>query len=258
MSSHTLPLAAPNIEATHLFARQEALGNSQDEVTKANIIFFYEASEFYNRRFFTNNLPPYVLTFQTSGNTKGFFKKNAYSTELGPMHQIMLNPDLFDGNDVETLATFFHQLAHACAFNLLPPARKQSHKSTFHSAAWVRMMVESGFQITISDPQCMSGQLPTILTSQNFSNSHYCSGQNVSHTIVPSGRFEQLTQEFLGDNDLRRSRIRKSPEKTKLKKSRTEYYCEKCKAVVHGRKNLVLFCQHTINNEAVFEPMVRR
>lgn len=151
-------------------------------------IDFYQhlqrAYDFYNEKLFDGQLEDSLIVFQRKTRTFGYISYNRHSIVGGSsyMHELALNPDYFAYRTIiETLSTLLHEQCHLFQHQMGTETRK-----TYHNQAFRDLMVERGLQ-----------------TSHTGEEGGKEVGQNMTHYIMPDGKFLEVTLEFLRDTDFK-------------------------------------------------------
>lgn len=145
---------------------------------------FQRAYDFYNEKLFDGELQDSLIVFQRKTRTFGYISYDRHSVVGGSsyMHELALNPDYFAYRTIiETLSTLVHEQCHLYQHQLGTETRK-----TYHNQAFCDLMFERGLQ-----------------TSHTGEDGGKKVGQNMSHYIIPDGKFLEVTLEFLRETSFK-------------------------------------------------------
>ena len=126
------------------------------------------AFDFFKAELFNDQLPPCLITFQRRGSsTLGYFAANRYTEADGTaIDEIALNPRFFQSASFdEVMSVLAHEMVHAWQQHF---GRKRP-RSGYHDKEWAGEALRVGLR-----PVAPDGKM---------------TGQSMSHTIVPGGRF---------------------------------------------------------------------
>ena len=145
--------------------------------TQSTYLSLIQAYEFLNRTLFDGKLPNCLVTLQRKANCAGYFAGDRFKTRDGKTttDEIALNPATFEGRDTRTiLSTLAHEMAHLDQHHNGKPG-----KSGYHNLEWAQMMLAIGLEPVSLD---QIGKM---------------TGNKVTHTIVPGGRFDTVCAELM-------------------------------------------------------------
>jgi hypothetical protein len=199
--------------------------------TRETYLGWSDAGDFFNVELFDGELPRFLITYQRSLKSYGYFAGDKFvDLKLFPdfegllgslksaaagIDEIAINPAHLHERPVEqALATLVHEMAHLKRYRIIKPRPTPG----YHDRKWRRIMIDVG-----------------LMPSTTGEPGEKTTGQKVSHYIIPGGRFEIAAQEllrrgftirFLGseeeNNDLALRRERS-------KASKTPFSCVNCK-----------------------------
>lgn len=145
---------------------------------------FQNAYDFYNERLFDGELQDCLIVFQRKTRTFGYISYDRHSIvgDTQYLHELALNPDYFAYRTViETLSTLVHEMCH-----LKQHMDGTETRKTYHNKEFSTLMFERGLQ-----------------TSHTGEEEGKPVGQNMSHYILPDGKFLEVTLEFLRETDFK-------------------------------------------------------
>lgn len=100
-----------------------------------------QAYDFLNKKLFSNELPPCLITLQRERNTSGYFSGRRFTNKDGQQtDEIALNPTYFAVQPVKIiLSTLAHEMAHLwqCHFG-------KAGRGRYHNKQWAKKMIEIG------------------------------------------------------------------------------------------------------------------
>ena len=161
--------------------------------TRETYLGWAYAGDFYNVELFGGELPPFLITYQRSRKSYGYFAGDQFvdlnlvpdfarllsslKSATAGIDEIAINSTHLHERPVEqTLATLVHEMAHLKRYRLIKPRPTPG----YHDKKWARIMLEVGLMPSVTGEP---GEKTT--------------GQKVSHYIIPGGRFEIATHELL-------------------------------------------------------------
>jgi len=155
----------------------------------------------------------------------GFFKPESWQGEKKDekdIHEISLNPNGLDRNDIEWQATLVHEMCHLWQHDFGKPSR-----SNYHNKEWANKMEAVG-----------------LIPSATGKEGGKKTGQGMTHYIDPNGRFIKAF------NALKENKINYKPLpdlggliKRSAERSKTKYTCP-CKNSVWGKPGLLITCNN--------------
>ena len=185
------------------------------------------AYDHFNRELFGGQLPACLITMQRHKGAYGYFSGARFISIDDPEEvtdEIALNPAHFAGRPTSaTLSTLAHEMAHLWQHHFGKPSR-----SRYHNKEWAAKMREIGL----------------IPVSHDHPGKE--TGQKVSHTIEPGGRFERACTAYLatGAAFLYHDRAGEGEDATRKKKaaSKTKYTCPSCGMNAWAKPDAHLIC----------------
>jgi hypothetical protein len=187
---------------------------------------FQQAFDWFNRRLFMDLLPPCLVTLQRKDErTVGYFWAERFvSADGAKVDEIAMNPRHFGRSLPETLSTLVHEMVHLWQHHY---GERKSRKG-YHNEEWAREMDVMGL------PPCASD------------GSGKRTGQAMTHTIAPGGRFDVACGELLGDGTfaLRWREVADAIAggKDKKKPTRAKFVCPTCDAKAWAKPSALLIC----------------
>ena len=184
------------------------------------------AFDHFNNTLYGGELPNVLITVARKAKTKGYFWADRYTSKGSGevIHEIALNPDFFQGDDVaaDVLSTLVHEMAHLWqeAFGEKKP------RKAYHNREWANKMKAVGL---IPSNTGMPGGKQT--------------GQKMTHYIDPDGVFEKSCHEFLKEVKpflIEAILYPVIPKETK--NSKVPYICEKCGSKAWAKPETLLKC----------------
>lgn len=136
------------------------------------------AFDYYNARLFGDRLSPCLITLQREKNTRGYFSRNRfvhrYDREF--THEIAMNPVYFSVLSVEeVLSTLVHEMVHQWQYEYGKPGRRG-----YHNREWGEKMEAIG-----------------LMPSNTGKPGGARTGEQMTHYIIPDGRFAFFTKALL-------------------------------------------------------------
>ena len=194
------------------------------------------AFDVFNIELFNNTLPPCLITFQRKGSsTYGYYSSKRFASTAGATtDEIALSPRFFKNRSfVEVMSTLVHEMAHHWQFHFDKPSRHG-----YHNKEWAQKMLWLGLRPS------HTGQAGGKMT-----------GQQMTHYILPGGRFERAAEKLRGmvpgltwfdvhAAELLPKGLTGSDlvAPSGLSGRRTVYRCRSCKDRAEGKSSLQLIC----------------
>ena len=81
---------------------------SNEAITRTEYSGFQTAFDFFNVELFDGHLPTLLITLQRKANTRGYFSPKRFAARKAQetVHELALNPDLFEGRTDEEIISF--------------------------------------------------------------------------------------------------------------------------------------------------------
>lgn len=146
---------------------------------------------FYNQAIFGGTLSDCIVNMSRHGGSYGFFAANRWRAENEAkkiIHEISINPDFMNREDIEWHSTLVHEMCHLWQEDFGKPSR-----GGYHNRQWADKMVQVGL-------------MPTDTGEPGGKQT----GQYVTHYIIPDGKFEQVFK-TLSSEELQNLRLRYKP-----------------------------------------------
>lgn len=148
-------------------------------LTKTQYSYLQDAYDWFNAKLFERKLPEVFLSFQKQKpNIGGTYCARALISrkkDQGSIAEIELNPNSFkDKNDTELLSTLVHEMAHHWQHSSGNASRG------YHDKAWGAKMEAIG-----------------LMPSNTGAPGGKRTGYQMTHYVLPGGKFEKASQEFL-------------------------------------------------------------
>jgi len=189
-----------------------------------------KAFKFYNQKLFQDRLEPVCFTVGRRSKMIGCYRPISFVTRQGDTmsSEIQFNPDYMDRTLEEVLSTLVHEMMHHAQFQYGNPSR-----SNYHNKEWGSWMEEAG-----------------LMPSSTGKEGGKRTGQSMSHYMIPGGRFETVTKQFLGTDDFSLKWCSvvgkgidpgKKPAKPR-KKSKIKYSCPECLQNAWAKPEAKLAC----------------
>lgn len=185
------------------------------------------AFDYYNRKLFSGEIPPAIITLRGKKSINGFFRFQSFAGRNGNsserLDEIALNPENFLRSEKEVLSTLVHEMCHAWQYHF----GKKSRKTAYHDNEWARCMTSIG--LVPSDTGEPGGSM---------------TGQGMTHYIEDGGLFDSYTDELLGSGWKLNYTRESDPEPVAKKKreSKTKYTCPACGLNVWGKSGINVVC----------------
>jgi len=179
--------------------------------------------DYYNKELFDGKLNDCLINMSRKKGAWGFFKPESWQGEKKDkkdIHEISLNPNGLDRNDIEWQATLVHEMCHLWQHDFGKPSR-----SNYHNKEWANKMEAVG-----------------LIPSATGKEGGKKTGQGMTHYVDPNGKFIKAF------NALKEKKINYKPlpdtSGIKLKsadRSKTKYSCS-CGINVWGKPGLFITC----------------
>ncbi|XVJ66889.1 MAG: hypothetical protein HEQ40_12245 [Lacibacter sp.] len=193
----------------------------------------HRAAQYFQDRLFLLPLSPYIFSLNKTAKSKGYYKPFGWNENQGAiLPEINIHPSLLLIEPIELMATVVHELAHHYHQQYGKPGNYGYHNKEF-----AEIMKSLGLQ-------CSHTGKPG---GKDI-------GKNMSHFIIPGGKFENMFNEMPKEclvpfkpieQDLNivvdLKKVAKEKERAK-RKVKTKYTCLGCSLVMWGRPNAFVIC----------------
>jgi predicted SprT family Zn-dependent metalloprotease len=185
-----------------------------------------KAYDYFNRKLFSGELPPCLITMQRHKGAYGYFSGERFGSLSDPKEvtdEIALNPNHFrQRTPTEILSTLVHEMAHLWQHHFGKPSRR-----TYHNKEWGSKMREVG-----------------LIPSDTGQPGGKETGQQMTHYVEASGRFEKACKVYLETAEAILYHDRAGDEQTRKKKaaSKTKYSCPECGQNAWAKPEANLIC----------------
>jgi predicted SprT family Zn-dependent metalloprotease len=184
---------------------------------------FQEIFDYFNFEFFRNQLPEIVFTLDYRQHKAfGYFHYQKLKHEEKPISIISMNPDCFNRENIDILATIAHEMCHAldCQTNI------KAEFTKYHSKSWGSIMESIG-----------------LVPSSDGTPEGKKTGVNMHHYIYADGLFERKAKEFIEkhNNIFLFSGVLHVTEKKAADRNKVKYVC-KCETKIWGKPGLRVRC----------------
>ncbi len=190
----------------------------------------------FARELFNDTLPPCLITLQRKGGKKrrtyGYFAPKRFGNSAGSVSdEIALNPKHFRHRPpIEVMSTLVHEMVHLWQHHFGRPSR-----SGYHNKEWAQKMLWIGLHPS------HTGHLGGRMT-----------GQQMTHSIVPEGRFAHSARRVLAQSpgiswfDIDAiDHLPRGPEdiaEPTRSGRRAKFQCPECADQAWGKASLNLIC----------------
>ncbi len=198
--------------------------------THKNYNDFVKAYDFLNRRLFSGELPPCLITMQRKNRTYGYFSGDRWKEAQGETKadEIALNPEHFQSQGTEeVLSTLAHEMVHLWQFHFGRRPQK-----AYHDKQWANKMKEIG-----------------LIPSSTGKPGGKETGQKMSDYIEKGGRFEKVCAALIKSGFvvpyLDQAYVPGAEEngtRTKKAASKTKYTCTDCGLNAWAKPDVSIFC----------------
>ena len=181
------------------------------------------AFDHYNRALFENSLPTILFSIRAKANSPGYFSPDRLaqaSKKSNKLHEIALNPIIFDRGVLEIFSTLVHEMAH-----LWQKEHGSSSKNGYHNSEFAEKMLTIGLP---SSDTGEPGGKPT--------------GSKMLDYIEKGGMFEKATAILIKSYTFDFYFEPPLPKKEKTN-SKVKYTCPLCKANAWGKPDLEIDCR---------------
>lgn len=180
-----------------------------------------EAAGFFNDRLFSGKLSTPVLTLQRKKGSYGSFQADGFEdkTTDETAHEISLNPEHFDREDKEILATLVHEQCHQWQQEFGNPGR-----ATYHNSEWADQMDSIG-----------------LIASADGTPGGKRTGQKMHHYILKGGRFDEAVEAFLHNRSIDWKALVGQAAKRKPA-NKVKFTCLVCGQACWGKPELSVRC----------------
>lgn len=194
-----------------------------------------EIYDYYNNCFFDNKLPEIVFTidYRKSQTVLGYFHSEKLKQGDKRISIISLNPDRFDRENIEIIATLVHEMVHVWQHYCSP----KKARGGYHDKIWAGKMESIG-----------------LFPSNDGTETGKKTGRVMHHYIVRHGLFEQKTDAFIRmhNNIFLFSGIVQMKEKIASNRNKVKYTCL-CGNNIWGKPNLDIKCNECESNFTSYE-----
>ena len=208
---------------------------------------FREAFDYFNEKLFDTRLPQVVITTQKHRGAAGFFLHDSYcdrafkedgkrDASRFTVHEIAIMPDvMYERTDREVLSTLVHEMCHLQQHEMGKPSR-----NGYHNREWANFMVEIGLQpssrgkFDVRNPELTEKERKGAVEGNS-------TGQNMSHFIIPGGRFDRACAALL-EGGFRLDLDQAPGLKLKAPKSKFKYTCPTCGLNAWAKRDLKIAC----------------
>jgi hypothetical protein len=203
-------------------------------VTGTEYLTLEQAFEYFNPNLFFeafgNRLRPCLITLQRGRTHYGYFAPARFQHRRDThvmTDEIALNPDGFPGrSDQEILSTLVHEMVHLHQHQYGRPGRGR-----YHNREWAKMMETVG-----------------LMPSTTGQPGGKKMGESVSHSILPSGLFNQVVQALFRtglhlnwQSGFARNTERQ-PVLLRPSRNKTTFHCESCGQKAWAKPTAHLLC----------------
>lgn len=195
-----------------------------------------DAYNFFNKKLFSDTLPPCMIVLHRRRNARGYFHAERYfdksskSKKVQSIDELAMNPDDFDRPDISILSTLVHEMAHVWRHRC---SDKKPSRGGYHDKVWANKMEEIG-----------------LMPSSTGAEGGKKTGQKVTHYIIKSGKFETLCLSFLKGRKIQLSSFPMPSLSESKGKNKIKYSCS-CGINIWGKPNLDISCNQC--NESFVE-----
>lgn len=184
---------------------------------------FQEIFDYFNAEFFHNEIPEivFILDYRKHTNFGYFhFKKLKHSEK--EISIISMNPDCFNRENIDIMATIAHEMCHAldCQRN------SKAAFTRYHSKTWGAIMESIG-----------------LIPSNDGTPEGKKTGVNMHHYIYADGLFDRKAREFIANhnNIFLFSGVCHKVEKSASDRNKVKYQCG-CETKIWGKPGLNIHC----------------
>lgn len=185
----------------------------------------HDAYDYYNAALFEDRLPNCLITLQRrAGLRYGHFCSERFAATSGETtDEISINPKHIIHRPVEeVLATLVHEMTHLEQFHFGKPSR-----SGYHNKEWGSLMKRVGLY-------------PSHIGAPGGKET----GQQMTHYVIPGGRFANITRALLGDGfTLPWGDALKGEQQKKPVGVRAKFICSSCGDAAWGKPDLSIRCE---------------
>lgn len=189
---------------------------------KNQITILDEVFDLMNQYFFNKTLPKPQITIVRAKGARGYFLANSFvmKSNNNGVHEIALNPELFNKTEAEILSTLLHEMCHLWQ----KVYGKKIGKNNYHNKEFSQKMKEVGLQTY------------DIYTKKE-------TGTHVTHYIVENSEYSSFLEKYIKENIiLLRAEPINEIKKDSKHTTKIKYECEICKSKVWGKSGLKLSC----------------
>jgi predicted SprT family Zn-dependent metalloprotease len=190
--------------------------NESHEIYEA----LHSAYEHFNRTLFEAMLPPCIIVLHRKRGAFGYYCPDRFESRDGEkrLDEIALNPEGLKREEIKSISTLVHEMAHLWQFTYGTPSRKG-----YHNKQWGDFMESIG-----------------LMPSDTAEPGGRRTGQKVSHYIIPNGAYETNFYKWDMHGRINWAAIPTEalPQQRNMK---TKYACT-CGFNVWGRPKLHLAC----------------
>jgi hypothetical protein len=182
------------------------------------------AFEFFNRRLFSSQLAPTLITLQRKAGARGYYSARRFegrADDARETDEVALNPATFAGRtDAEILSTLVHEMVHHWQAHFGDPGWGR-----YHNREWASRMEAIG--LMPSDTGLPGGRRV---------------GQRVTHYIVAGGPFDLACRELLAGGARVEWQSRECNCEKPPRASKTKYTCPACGLNAWAKPDASLVC----------------
>ena len=182
--------------------------------------------DYFNSCFFDNQLPEivFIINYRKNQSNLGYFHPTKLKQGDKLMSIISLNPDRFDRENIEIIATLVHEMCHVWHFYC---CEKKLKSNGYHDRLWGQKMESIG--LTPSNTGEPGGKK---------------TGRNIHHIIEKNGQFEIKAKQFIAkhNNIFLFQGIANLKEKSVANRNKIKYTCS-CGIKLYSQPDLEAICK---------------
>ena len=192
---------------------------TQNQYTTIDEIFDY-----YNVKLFDGKLKDCMIITSRKKDAAGYFQYKAWKNKAvkkdADIHEICLNPDFFNNDDMQWQKTLVHIMVHIYQYDHGKPSRRD-----YHNLEWAEIMEKIG-----------------LMPSSKGKPGGERTGFKMSEYPVPGGMFIEAYNS-LKDKNIKYIFSSKAEENDgKPSNSKESYTCPACGTKMWGKKNILAMC----------------
>jgi len=180
------------------------------------------AFNYYSMALFENNLPTPILSIRANANSAGHFSADKLTSvrhKKKRLHELALNPVIFNRKTIEIFAVFVHDMSH-----LWQEVHGKPSRVGYHNRQWAKKMREIGL------PSSLNGKPGGKIT-----------GFKMNQYIEKGGPFELATRVLL--KKYKFDFYYQAPDKDAKKHDhKIKYTCPLCKKNAWEKRDLGITC----------------